>query len=115
MEFNTLLVDSQGARGSITLNRPDKLNALSGELLEELVAAARWFDGRPEVKVVVVSGNGRAFSAGADVTSFSEADPGPIHRRSDRGRQMADAIEAMRSDDVLDARIVSAPTVSSSA
>jgi enoyl-CoA hydratase/carnithine racemase len=97
MDFNTLIVEADGARGSITLNRPDKLNALNGELLEELVTAARWFDAQPNVKVVVISGSGRAFSAGADVTTFSEDVDGPIHRRSDRGRQMAEALEAMRA------------------
>ena len=96
-DFNTLLVATEDSRGTITLNRPEKLNALSGELLAELVEAARWFDRQPEVKVVVISGAGRAFSAGADVTAFAEVDDGPIHRRSDRGRQMADAIEAMRA------------------
>jgi enoyl-CoA hydratase/carnithine racemase len=97
MDFNTLIVEADGARGSITLNRPDKLNALNGELLEELVTAARWFDAQSNVKVVVISGSGRAFSAGADVTTFSEGVDGPIHRRSDRGRQMAEALEAMRA------------------
>jgi enoyl-CoA hydratase/carnithine racemase len=97
MEFNTLIVEADGARGGITLNRPDKLNALNGELLEELVAAARWFDEQPDIKVVVIAGSGRAFSAGADVTTFTEDVDGPVHRRSDRGRRMADAIEAMRA------------------
>lgn len=97
MKFKTLLVEVDGARGSITLDRPEKLNALSGELLEELAAAARWFDKQSEVKVVVVSGAGRAFSAGADVTGFADDDDGPIHHRSDRGRQMADALEDMRA------------------
>jgi enoyl-CoA hydratase/carnithine racemase len=96
-DFTTLIVESDGPRGSITLNRPEKLNALSGELLEELAAAARWFDSQPDVKVVVIAGNGRAFSAGADVTGFADPDDGPIHRRSDRGRQMADALEDMRA------------------
>ncbi len=95
--YSTLLVEAEGPRGSITLNRPDKLNALSGELLDELIAAAGWFDRQPAVKVVVISGAGRAFSAGADVTGFSTVDDQPIHRRSDRGRQMADALEAMRA------------------
>ncbi len=96
-DFTTLIAESNGPRGSITLNRPEKLNALSGELLEELAVAARWFDSQPEVKVVVISGAGRAFSAGADVTGFADPDDGPIHRRSDRGRQMADALEDMRA------------------
>ena len=69
--FETLLVEAEGPLGRITLNRPDKLNPLSTETLQELAQAARYFDERPEVKVVIVSGKGRAFSAGADLTSFS--------------------------------------------
>ncbi|RAU92999.1 enoyl-CoA hydratase/isomerase family protein, partial [Mycolicibacter senuensis] len=57
-QATTLAVVAAGARGSITLNRPDKLNPLSTATLEELVAAARWFDARPAVKVVVISGSG---------------------------------------------------------
>ncbi len=66
--FETLIAESEGPLGRITLNRPDKLNPLSTETLQELARAARYFDERPEVKVVIVSGKGRAFSAGADLT-----------------------------------------------
>lgn len=95
----TLEVTAEGARGSIRLNRPDKLNPLGTTTLEELVAAARWFDARPEVKVVVVGGNGRAFSAGADLAAFSATGDGTVAVResADAGRRMADAVEAMRA------------------
>lgn len=102
MEMNdvtTVEVVENGARGSITLNRPAKLNPLSTQTLNELAAAARWFDARPEVKVVVVSGNGRAFSAGADLAAFSGPSEGAGVPReaADAGRRMADALEAMRA------------------
>jgi enoyl-CoA hydratase/3-hydroxypropionyl-coenzyme A dehydratase len=85
------------------LNRPDKLNPLSTATLEELVAAARWFDARPAVKVVVIAGNGRAFSAGADLAAFAAAANGAAAMReaADAGRRMADAIEAMRAVTVV--------------
>lgn len=95
----TLEVTADGPRGAITLNRPDKLNPLSAQTLNELVVAARWFDDRPEVKVVVVGGNGRAFSAGADLAAFTgpEQGAGAMREAGDAGRRMADAIEAMRA------------------
>jgi enoyl-CoA hydratase/carnithine racemase len=95
----TIEVNVEGARGSITLNRPAKLNPLSTDTLRELADAARGFDQRPDVKVVVVSGSGRAFSAGADVSVFVAADPGVAARReaADAGRLMAEAIESMRA------------------
>ena len=58
MDFSTIEVSSSNARGTITLNRPEKLNPLSTITLMELVEAARYFDSRHEVKVVVVSGRG---------------------------------------------------------
>lgn len=99
MPFANIDVGSDGPRGNITLNRPDKLNPLSTETLGALVDAAHWLDEQPEVKVVVVSGNGRAFSAGADIALFSGEDPGVGARRkaADAGRQMVEAIEAMRA------------------
>ncbi len=95
----TLAVVADGARGSITLNRPDKLNPLGTATLQELVAAARWFDARPAVKVVVVAGSGRAFSAGADLAAFAALADGAAAMResADAGRRMAEAIEAMRA------------------
>jgi enoyl-CoA hydratase/carnithine racemase len=95
--FETLKLETDGAVGRLILNRPRKLNPLSTQTLTELVAAARWFDERPDVKVVIVSGAGRAFSAGADLTSF--AGPQEISTRdaADRGREMAEALEGMRA------------------
>ncbi|HEY1833190.1 MAG TPA: enoyl-CoA hydratase/isomerase family protein [Solirubrobacteraceae bacterium] len=97
--FETIDVTATGARGAIVLNRPDKLNPLSESTLTELAAAARWFGERPQVKVVVVSGSGRAFSAGADVSAFAGDDPGVAARRraADAGRLMAEAIEAIEA------------------
>jgi enoyl-CoA hydratase/carnithine racemase len=99
MPFTTIEVAASGARGSITLDRPDKLNPLSTLTLRELAQAAAWLDERPEVKVVVVTGRGRAFSSGADVSVFAGDDTGVADRReaADTGRQMAEAIEGMRA------------------
>jgi enoyl-CoA hydratase/carnithine racemase len=99
MSFTNIEVSALGARATITLNRPDKLNALSTETLSELVDAANLLDEHSEeVKVVVLSGNGRAFSAGADVSIFSGDDAGAARRAAaDAGRQMVEAIESMRA------------------
>lgn len=98
MDFATIELGADGPRGWITLNRPEKLNPLSTQTLQELARAADWFDGQPGVKVVVVSGKGRAFSAGADLGGFGQAPAGAGSPReaADAGRRMAEAIEAMR-------------------
>ncbi len=88
---------ADGAVGHLTLTRPDKLNPLSTGVLLGIRDAARWFDTRRDLKVVVVAGEGRSFSAGADVAAFVGAhDDGLTPRdRADSGRRMADALEAM--------------------
>ncbi|MBI4936053.1 MAG: enoyl-CoA hydratase/isomerase family protein [Actinobacteria bacterium] len=93
-QFDTILATVDGTRGALTLNRPDKLNPLSSHTLHEIELAARWFDEHHDVKVVVVSGAGRAFSAGADLSAFSTAAP-----MEDRqvGWRMARAMDEMRA------------------
>ncbi len=95
--FETLEVKAEGRLGQLWLNRPDRLNALSVKVLEELAAAARWFDTQEEVRVVVVGGRGRAFSAGADLDGFPSIGDAGVHAAADTGRIMAEALEGMRA------------------
>ncbi len=95
--FDSLEVIVEGAIGRIWLNRPARLNALSIGLLEELAEAARWFDTQPAVRVVVVAGRGRAFSAGADLQGFPSLEDSDLRAAADAGRRMADALENMRA------------------
>jgi 2-(1,2-epoxy-1,2-dihydrophenyl)acetyl-CoA isomerase len=62
-----VLVDVADGIGTVTLNRPDKLNAFFGTMRDEIAEALEGLGGRPDVRVVVVTGKGRAFCAGADV------------------------------------------------
>src|SRR5438045_4837811 len=57
---------------TITLNRPDKLNAFAGTMREDLLAALRNAERDPDCRVVVITGAGRAFSAGGDVEYMRE-------------------------------------------
>lgn len=67
MNYKTLSIERRGQIAIVTLNRPDKMNALSLELLEELEAAALSFRDDPETRVVVFTGVGKHFTAGADL------------------------------------------------
>lgn len=78
-----LLIRDQGPVRFLTLNRPGKLNALNKTLSDELSAALHAADRDPEVSVIVIAGEGRAFSAGADLSDMGEA-PTP--------REIADSI-----------------------
>jgi len=105
VDFETIRVSDNGEVGHLTLSRPDRLNAIGVGMMREISEAARWFDGRPEVRVVVVSGEGRAFCAGADLKDPPVADAAPREDRTwaerrevgQLGLRMADAVEQMRA------------------
>jgi enoyl-CoA hydratase/carnithine racemase len=69
-ELNTLGIEIDGEIGTLTLERPQVLNAMSPELIGELVLAAAWLADRAPLRALIVTGAGRAFSAGGDVTWF---------------------------------------------
>lgn len=95
-DFQHLSVEVDDRIGRLTLANPDKLNPLSWQCLHEIEVAARWFDDQPSVTVVIVSGSGRAFSAGADISTFDSPQDKSIREVGEHGRKMADALEAMR-------------------
>jgi enoyl-CoA hydratase/carnithine racemase len=64
----TILEISHGI-ATLTLNRPDKLNAFTGRMMQEIIAAFDETDARDDVKVVIMTGAGRAFCAGADLSA----------------------------------------------
>ena len=73
-EYRTILYEVERGRARITLNRPEKLNALSLELQEELNRALWDADNDTAVHAVIIKGNGRAFSAGYDLSPAARAE-----------------------------------------
>ncbi len=69
-ELQTLKIEADGDVGVLTLNRPDDMNAMSPELIFELTVAAAWLADRAPFRALIVTGSGRAFCAGGDVTWF---------------------------------------------
>src|SRR5215469_13136649 len=72
MSYSTILVETRGSVGLITLNRPEALNALSAGLIRELGAALDAFEADDAVGAVVVTGSEKAFAAGADIKEMAE-------------------------------------------
>ncbi|WP_441249298.1 enoyl-CoA hydratase [Kitasatospora sp. McL0602] len=66
-EYATILVERKGRVGLITLNRPEALNALNTQVMNEVVAAATAFDRDREIGAMVITGSEKAFAAGADI------------------------------------------------
>ena len=72
-DYENVLVDIDGPVATITLNRPEKLNAISGELRNDLEAALRELNPGDAVRVIRLKGAGRAFCAGYDLTPERQA------------------------------------------
>ncbi|MCR2812292.1 enoyl-CoA hydratase-related protein [Microbacterium sp. zg.Y1090] len=70
--YETLIVETRGRVGWITLHRPDALNALNSRLAAELAEAASAFDADDEIGCIVLTGSERAFAAGADIKEMAD-------------------------------------------
>jgi len=83
-EFETLLYAVDDGIATITLNRPDKMNAFTGRMMKEIIEAFDLTDADDEVKAVIVTGSGRAFCAGADLSggggTFDRTSPQAVER-----------------------------------
>ncbi len=78
MAYETILTETRGPVALITLNRPKALNALSAQLVQELTRALDGYEDDPGIGAIVLTGNERAFAAGADIKemqnkSFTDA------------------------------------------
>lgn len=69
MAYSTLLVDKRDGIATITLNRPERLNALNTELMVELLAALEEIDADAAIRCLMLTGAGRGFCSGADLAS----------------------------------------------
>ncbi len=72
MPYEMILVETQGRVGVITLNRPQALNALCDQLMEELGQALRAFDADAAIGAIVLTGSAKAFAAGADIKEMKD-------------------------------------------
>jgi enoyl-CoA hydratase len=69
--YETLLVERHGPVGWLINNRPDQLNAMNNRMRDEFAGAWKELDDDPDVRVIVHTGNGRAFQSGADVSEIA--------------------------------------------
>ncbi len=88
MDFEQIRYDVADGVLTITLNRPDRLNAFTHTMMEELIAAFDASDADDDVRAVIVTGAGRGFCAGADLSSGADtfdrdARRGPVKRLAD--------------------------------
>jgi len=72
MAYENILIETRGAVGVVTLNRPKAMNALNAALMAELALAIDDFDGDDAVGAIVITGNEKAFAAGADIKEMKD-------------------------------------------
>ena len=96
MSYHNLIVDLRDGVACVTVNRPDKLNALNDRTVEELDAAFRALADDAAVRGVILTGAGeKAFVAGADIGELSAQSPVQGQERSLRGQKVLDRIEGL--------------------
>jgi enoyl-CoA hydratase len=96
MEFSSLLYSVEEGIATITVNRPDKLNALNETVIDDLDQAFSAASDDEAVRGVVLTGSGeKSFVAGADIQQFTELDPIKGHRFALRGQEVFNKIEGM--------------------
>ena len=72
MPYEMILTETRGRVGLITLNRPQALNALNNQLMRELMDALEAFDKNEQIGAMVITGNEKAFAAGADIKEMAD-------------------------------------------
>ncbi len=104
MDFQHVLVEKKGSIGILTINRPDKLNALNTHVVQEISSAFSTLESDSDVRVIIVTGAGeKAFIAGADISEMQNINPLQALEFALRGQKMLEAIE--NSDKIVIAAI----------
>lgn len=92
-----IVVESRGAVEVVSLNRPERLNAMNEPLIQALLDYFTGLSGRHEVRAVVLRAEGRAFCAGLDLAGWHRTgDTGPVHAGWRTQRMIAAVMQAMR-------------------
>lgn len=91
-EFEQLTISELSGVQVITLNRPEKLNALNSGLFNEIKTAIRWLDQSATSRAIVMTGKGRGFIAGADLSEYAEAGADEFEKFQELGQTVYDSI-----------------------
>jgi len=96
MKSEVVLASDEGAVRLLTLNRPEKRNALNDELISELKKALRGADADESVRAIVIRGAGKDFCSGADLLSIQKIAGATYEENVDDARQLAELFEFIR-------------------
>jgi enoyl-CoA hydratase len=91
--YNTLLYEKEGGIGIVTINRPESLNALNGEVYTELYELFQGIEDDAEVRVVIITGSGeKAFVSGSDIMEMQPQSSTEINGFAEKCRRASDRI-----------------------
>lgn len=94
--YNTIILEKKGGIGYLTLNRPEVFNAISQELIDEMRDALARVDADEEIRVLIITGAGKGFQAGADIRELSVMRPMDILRWNEGIVRNNAAVEDLR-------------------
>ncbi|HRI02960.1 MAG TPA: enoyl-CoA hydratase-related protein [Pyrinomonadaceae bacterium] len=95
--MSEILIESNGSVQTITLNRPDKRNALNDELIAELKDALREADGDESLRAIVIRGAGKDFCSGADLSALQKIATASYEENIEDARSLAELFALIRS------------------
>ena len=95
-EYDTIVVEKRDRVGYLTFNRPERSNAFSSHMLDEVAEALAAIDADEDIRVLIVTGKGRNFQAGADIREFQAMGPVEMLRWCDKLVGIAEALERLR-------------------
>ncbi len=95
MEFKNLILEIEEGIGILKVNRPQVLNALNTETLKEMEQALEYIAETPDVLVLIITGVGKAFIAGADISEMANFTPFEAKAFAERGHRVLGKIEKM--------------------
>jgi enoyl-CoA hydratase len=96
MQYRNLLVEIRDTTAIVTFNRPAVLNAINTETVTELGAALAALAENAQVRVIILTGSGRAFVAGADIAEMSTKTPAQARAYSELGHRVMDSIQSLK-------------------
>ena len=88
MDYQVLKVQSLGPVGLVTISRPEALNALNNQFFKELMHYLDILIADDPIQVLVITGEGKAFAAGADISEMVNLDPAGAKKLSEKGQQI---------------------------
>ena len=106
-ELNTLQIEVDGEIGTLTLNRSDAFNAMSPEMIEELMTAMAWLADEAPIRALIITGAGVAFCAGGDITWFRKGMEDPDLDIAANVRRGAEALHT----GIIDLRRIEVPVI----